>query len=353
MAFLAVFAFIAAVAAECDASEGKKEAVKQIMARPRAENPGVSSTVGQVSASSVKENDGEIAVEVDGIKMTKGELNRRLEQKMGQVKSQIPPEQMQQARMQIRRNVIDEFVNVTLLKKEIAAKKITATEKEISSVIDKMKGSMPKGKTFDQFLKQNNIEMAKLRDEIETNIKIEKLIVKEAGGKLNVTDKETSDFYNKNKTMFLKPESVHARHILVAKAAKDTEKAQAEKRAKAEDIRKKLVAGEDFAGLAAKYSDCPSKQNGGDLGTFTRGQMVKPFEDAAFSQAPKAIGPIVVTDFGHHIIQVLEHNIAQTLKLDAEMKKRIAGFLERKKQEEAFGKLIKRLKADADIVISG
>ena len=353
LAILAVFTFIFAIAAGCDADEDKNKTVKQIMAPAQARNVAASSTAGQNSALPSKENDGEIAVEVDGTKITKGQLDKLVEQKIVQVKSQIPSEQMEQARMQIRKKLIDEFVNLTLLKKEIAAKRITASEKEISAFIEKMKVNMPQGKTFDEFLKQNNIEMAKLREEIDNNIKIEKLIIKEAGGNLKVTDKEASDFYNKNKNMFSKPESVHARHILVAKDSKDTEKSKTDKRAKTEDLRKKLVAGADFAALAVKNSDCPSKQNGGDLGTFSRGQMIKPFEDAAFSQAPKAIGPIVETDFGYHIIQVLEHNVAQTVKLDAEMKKRIAGFLERKKQEEAFGKLIKRLKAGADIVISG
>jgi peptidyl-prolyl cis-trans isomerase C len=353
VALMLVFAFVFAAAAGCDTNADKNKTAKQIMAPPQAENVAVPLPAGQNPALSNQEDDGEIAVEVDGKKMTRGELNRLLEQKIAQVRSRIQPEQMEQARAQIRKELIDEFVNLTLLKKEIAAKKVTASEKEISDFIDKMKANIPPGKTFDEFLMQNKIDMAKLREDIGNNIKIEKLISKEAGGDLKVTDKEASDFYDKNPKMFAQPESVHARHILVAGDSKDTEKVKAEKRAKAEDIRKQLLAGADFAELAVKNSDCPSKQKGGDLGTFARGQMVKPFEDAAFSQAPKAIGPVVETDFGYHIIQVLEHHVSRTVKLDAELKKRLMGFLERKKQEEALGKLIKRLKATADIVISG
>jgi len=113
------------------------------------------------------------------------------------------------------------------------------------------------------------------------------------------------------------------------------------------------VAGADFAEFAKKNSDCPSKESGGDLGTFTRGQMVKPFEEAAFSQEKNAIGPVVETEFGFHIIQVLERMSPQVAKLDGEMKKQIQAFLERQKQQGAFDALIKRLRAAANIVVYG
>jgi parvulin-like peptidyl-prolyl isomerase len=98
---------------------------------------------------------------------------------------------------------------------------------------------------------------------------------------------------------------VHARHILVAVPAHASVAAKAEARQKLERIRTELLDGRDFTAVAREYSDCPSKENGGDLGTFSRGQMVKPFEDAAFSQKAGEIGPIIETEFGFHIIQVL------------------------------------------------
>lgn len=89
-------------------------------------------------------------------------------------------------------------------------------------------------------------------------------------------------------------EHVHARHILV------------KSKSEASSIRQKLLDRADFAQMARLHSICPSSQRGGDLGTFPRGRMVKPFEDAAFSQEPGVIGPVVKTRFGYHIIQVIE-----------------------------------------------
>ena len=136
----------------------------------------------------------------------------------------------------------------------------------------------------------------------------------ESGKKTKPTEKEISKFYADNKDKFTTPESVHVRHILVTIDAKDDEKTKAEKKAKIENLRKQIVDGADFAEIAKNNSDCPSKENGGDLGEIKKGQTVKPFEDAAFSQEINAIGPVVTTEFGHHIIQVLGHNPAKTVK---------------------------------------
>ncbi|OHE23932.1 MAG: hypothetical protein A2X92_07930 [Syntrophus sp. GWC2_56_31] len=294
-----------------------------------------------------------IAVEVDGAKLTRSRLEEDLKKRIETLKGQIPPESLEQAKGEIRRSLIDEFVVRNLLSKEVGAKKVTASEKEVADVLENVKTQLPAGVTMDDLLKKNNLDAAKMREEIGLNIRINKLVLQELGGKVKITDKEISDFYNKNLDKFKRPESVHARHILVAKASGDTDKTKAEKKGKAEGLRKQLVSGVDFAELAKKSSDCPSKKDGGDLGTFTRGQMVKPFEEAVFSQEKNAIGPVVETEFGFHIIQVLERLSAQVVKLDGETRKQIQTVLENQKQQGAFDSLIKRLKAGANITVYG
>jgi peptidyl-prolyl cis-trans isomerase C len=107
-----------------------------------------------------------------------------------------------------------------------------------------------------------------------------------------------------------------------------------------------------FAEVAKANSDCPSKNQGGDLGTFSKGQMVKPFENAAFSQKKGEIGPVVETDFGYHIIEVLDRQPAKIQNLDKETKSKISAFLQQKKNYEAFNEIMQGLKAKAHIVIA-
>ena len=108
------------------------------------------------------------------------------------------------------------------------------------------------------------------------------------------------------------------------------------------------MGGADFAEIAKNNSDCPSKENGGDLGEIKRGQTIKPFEDAAFSQEKNKIGPVVSTQFGHHVIQVLGHNPGKTVSLD-EVKDKIAKHLEQQKQTEMFSQTTDRLRKKAVI----
>jgi peptidyl-prolyl cis-trans isomerase D len=120
---------------------------------------------------------------------------------------------------------------------------------------------------------------------------------------LTVSDADIQKEYNANADSYRKGEEVKARHILYkAEGGND-----AAARAKAEAAVKKLKGGADFAALAKAESDDPgSKANGGELGSFGRGQMVKEFEDAAFAAAPKQVVGPVKSAFGYHVIQVEE-----------------------------------------------
>jgi peptidyl-prolyl cis-trans isomerase D len=125
------------------------------------------------------------------------------------------------------------------------------------------------------------------------------------------------DFYDGHPERFNKPEKVHARHILV-KVPKDANEQQVEEaKTRAAAVRARVAGGEDFAKVAGEVSDDPgSKAKGGDLGSFQRGQMVKPFEDVVFMMEPGAISDVVRTDFGFHVIQLEEKNAAESQIFD-------------------------------------
>ena len=127
---------------------------------------------------------------------------------------------------------------------------------------------------------------------------------------IQVTDAQLRAAYSNSLDNFRMPERVHARHILL----KTDGKSDAEKKAlkaKAEDLLKQLKNGADFAELAKKYSEDGTKDQGGDLGWFTHGQMVPEFDSAAFALKPKELSGVVTSQFGYHIIQVMEKDPAK------------------------------------------
>jgi len=141
--------------------------------------------------------------------------------------------------------------------------------------------------------------------------------------RVQVSDEQVAQGYQANLANYSFPERVKAAHILF-KTVGLTPAAAAAIKQKAEDVLKQIRAGGDFAALAKKYSEDPgSAVNGGELGLFTRGRMVKAFEDAAFSLQPGQVSDLVQTEYGYHIIKVEAHEAARTQPL-AEVHDQIA-----------------------------
>jgi len=133
---------------------------------------------------------------------------------------------------------------------------------------------------------------------------------------VKITPDEIKTYYAEHPEEFEVPQTVEARHILIRVAPDADPQTVEAARQRALEVRAKALAGEDFAALAQQYSDGPSKDKGGDLGTFGRGTMVKPFEDAAFALGAGEISEPVRTDFGWHIIKVEKQNPARMPSLD-------------------------------------
>ena len=148
----------------------------------------------------------------------------------------------------------------------------------------------------------------------------------QVGQSIQVSDAQVESYYNSHKDQYRTPERVQARHILI----KTTGKTPAEitqLKAKADDLLKQIKGGADFAKLAQTNSEDPgSAAKGGDLGWIVRGQMVKNFEDTVFSLKPKEISDVITTEYGFHIIQVMEREPAR-LRTLVEVKPEIVGNL--------------------------
>jgi len=180
-----------------------------------------------------------------------------------------------------------------------------------------------KGIKEDQEMKR---KIAQFRDEL-----ILDRYLQEELKNIKVTDKEAQEYYQNHKEEFETEKQVRARHILVK------EEAQAQK------ILKELQKGGDFSQLAKKYSiDKATAGKGGELGFFTRKDMVKPFSDAAFSLKPGQFSPVVKTPFGYHIIQVEEVKPAEQKSFN-EVKAKIKSQLLQEKRQEAFNRLMAQI----------
>jgi peptidyl-prolyl cis-trans isomerase D len=135
---------------------------------------------------------------------------------------------------------------------------------------------------------------------------------------VKVTEEQLAQYYDEHKEEFYQEEQVRARHILLKLPAEAEAHEEARVRAEAEAIRQRIEAGEDFAAIAQQSSQDPaSAAQGGDLGFFKRGVMVKAFEEVAFALQPGDVSAPVRTDFGYHLIKVDERQEAGYRPLEA------------------------------------
>ncbi len=152
-------------------------------------------------------------------------------------------------------------------------------------------------------------------------------------------ESELERFYRRHLDQFEILERIKASHILIKVDEETDEKIREEKRAFAEKLLEEAKAGQDFAELARINSDDKaSAVNGGNLGYFTRGSMVKPFEEAAFSMNPGDISDLVETTFGYHIIKVEEYTEPGVRSLEEAMDEVKEGLREEKAKQLAFEK---------------
>ncbi|HRR33131.1 MAG TPA: peptidylprolyl isomerase [Kiritimatiellia bacterium] len=252
-----------------------------------AENPAVP------AATAPAADPNEVVASVNDTKYLRKDMDKVVS---ALLKSQnVPAGQMEQAKDFFQQRAVYSFIMKTLLIDEAKKQSITVTEEDRKTQLGKMEEALKSQNiTPEQYFKESPLGEEAARAEFEDGMLIDKLIQKAVLADIKIDDAEVKKAIA----------DIEKSNAEIAEKNKNLDADKAAKKDKIASIKKQLEDGADFAELAKANSDCPSGQKGGDLGEFTRGQMVKPFEDAAFSQEIGKVGDIVETQFGYHLIKV-------------------------------------------------
>jgi parvulin-like peptidyl-prolyl isomerase len=263
----------------------------------------------------------------------------------------IPPEQL----TGIEATMLSRLIQIQLLLQEATdadkAEGKAKAELQISNLLERA-GSQ---ETFERQLKAIGMSLDELRLKVGQEAVAMATLPRELG--VSVAPAETKTFYDGHPAEFQQPEMVRVRHILIltmdpaTRAPLPADQVQA-KHKQIDDLLKRLNAGEDFSALAKQYSEDPgSKDSGGELPPFARGQNIAPeFEAAAFSLATNQISDVVTTSYGFHIIQLLDKVPAK--KVDyALVGDKIKDFLLQQKIEKLAPPYLSNLKKAAGVEI--
>ena len=233
------------------------------------------------------------------------------------------------------KQTLNQMVQQALVDQYARDKKIDVSQDDINKREDEIRKRYPPGQ-FDQMVKQQGLTEQDVQQILRSSLVLEKAV----GPQVHVSEADIKAYFDKNHAQFDKPEQVKARHILVADPNT------------AKQVLAKLKSGGSWDQLAKQYSTDPSsKDKGGDLGYFGRGQMVPQFQDAAFNaKVGQIVGP-VKSPFGYHIIQVTDKKPPQKATL-ASTHDQIKQQLTQQQLGQQEPLLVNQLRQSANIQVS-
>jgi len=228
---------------------------------------------------------------------------------------------------------VEELITRRLVQQEAGRRGVSVSEDQVDARVAELAEQYGGRETLELLLNSSGMSLEVLRENLRLNLLIEALLAPE----IDISEEDLHAYYDENPQQFVEPEQVQARHILV------------EDRETAEDLIRQLEEGADFADLAREHStDTVSAENGGDLGWFTRGRMVEPFEEAAFGAEPGAVVGPVETQFGFHVIEVLDKKAERTIPFE-EAREQIRETLFQQEIQARVGSWLQSLRDQADI----
>lgn len=248
------------------------------------------------------------------------------------------------------RQAMEELVSRELLVQEAMARKLSAVDSEVDAEYDRMHAGLKDETAWAAYLGKQGLDVPAFKKELRVRHTVNALLQKvreEVPGP--VSDADAKKYYDGNPQLFTSGPRVRASHILILVPADTDAAKKAALRKKAEELLKRAKGGEDFAALArANSEDQGSGARGGELPVFGKGQMVPPFEAAAFALPAGAVSDLVESQFGFHIIKVHEKLPDETASFES-TKQRLKEFLLEAKRQEAITTLVNTLRAKAKI----
>lgn len=260
----------------------------------------------------------------------------------------VPQETVRKELPMLRERAVQQAIGARLLFDEAERLDLPVPEEEIDARIEDMKTEVGGEARFQEILKKQGTNSIELRNQIRIGKRMDKLVDKVTSETPEPTEEEAKAHFEAHRAEYSKEEQVRAQHILVSpKSSSADDKLAAI--AKIREIKARIEAGADFASEAAAHSDCPSgKQAGGSLGWFSRGMMVKEFDEAAFTLPVGGLSDIIETQFGYHLI--LKNDVeAATTPEYAEVADQVHDFLRHARRGEALASFVEELRAKATI----
>jgi peptidyl-prolyl cis-trans isomerase C len=308
------------------------------------------STNKSTSIAATAATGGEVAARVNGVEITRKDLDTEVQGYSDQMAHQgrpVPPAQI----AVLQQRVLDQIIGRQLVLQQ-GLKQIPAdVDKKVQEQIDQAKASKGGDAEFNKALADSGVTIEQFTRDVRDSIIIRETIQSVIDKQVKISPEDVKAFYDGNPDQFKQPELVRASHILIRCSPSATDEVKKEKRAQIDAALSLVKGGSKFADVAKKVSEDPvSAENGGDLGYFQRGRMVPEFDTVAFSLKTNEISGVITTQFGYHILQVTGRKPAQVMPFD-EVKDKLADYLKQRKGSDVTRTYVADLRKAAKVEV--
>lgn len=313
---------------------------------------GTAILAGVAARAAEEAADSNLVAKVNGTEITEQMVLDEIQWIVQEQRERINPMLLAQKNILFFPNARERAITFELVKQEAKEQEIEFDEAQLKASMDEIQENFPTRDQLNQALAQSGLSVDKLNEALKNKIIFDQVVKKNVEKPVSAGEEEIQAFYEENPDSFIRPEQVRARHILLRIDDGATEEQKAELRGKLESIKKQIEDGEiTFEDAAKEHSEDPgSGRNGGDLNYFQRGQMVPPFEEAAFKTPAGEMSDIVESQFGYHLIKVEDHREETKVPLD-EVKDRVREHLDQQGYQEKIQTYLKELRGESEVEI--
>ncbi len=314
-----------------------------------------------------------VVIKVNNQNITKSQFDKAYEKaakhsQLAQMGIDIPEDENNLMYLMVKDRVVNDLIVKELLNQELKKRNITVSKKEIEAEHKKMVDKLGSKDKFNEILKQNGIKYSDFEEDLKQELMMKKLV--NIIHPVKISESDAKSFYNKNLDKFKTPDQVRASHILVmanpveikegltkknktlteAEINQQVQVEMAMRYKKAQEIANEIKSTPDrFEAKAREVSDDKaSAEKGGDIGFFSKNDMVKEFSDAAFKLRPNTISEVIQTPYGFHIIKVTDRKAAGQQPYE-KIKSQLIQYLTAQTQVKALEQFLTMLKSQAVI----
>jgi parvulin-like peptidyl-prolyl isomerase len=283
--------------------------------------------------------------------ITLSELNNAFEPYLERFTANYQGPDREKALGETKTTLLNRMIDNLLMEQESRKTGVTVRNEEVTDAINDMqKQRKISPEEFRKAMQREGITLDAYRKDIRDQLVRLKLIRRDIKSKVAVTDEEIGEYYRKHREDYDGKEAVRIRQILLLLPKEENPAVKEKLRADADAIHKRLLNGEPFEPLSAKFSQGPAAAEGGDIGYIEKGMIHSEVEDAAFSLPLNQISGVIESSVGFHIVQVVDRRGAG-IKAIENVREEIREKIDREKMEKKFGEWLVELRKKSHIEI--